>query len=257
MAVRASMAALIARTRQMIGDVTTPQDFLDQDVQDAADAHRADIRYELLKPAPDIQPPQGQGTTAQFVWAAYFSDWQHWEDDLFFQSMTTNNGATIAPWALVTPVVSEPIAGRWTFAVTLPAIATPPAQFPPVYLSGKAYDLYRVAADLLERRIALRSFITFDMTIDGRTLHLNQILDRWEKLRMSYLAQSWNRSVELVRTDLAPDRAGGSRMLRSDAQGNLLPAAIGAERSSRRCSRSRRVSRWIWSPTRRATRAQA
>lgn len=227
MAVRTSMGSLIARVRQMIGDVATPQDFVDQDVQDACDAHRADVRYELLRPAPDIQPPQGQSSTGQFVWAAYFSDYQHWEDDVVFQGTQVSTGKS---WVLLTPVVSEPIAGRWTFEVTLPSIAVTVGQYPPVYVSGKAYDLYRVAADLLERRIALRSFTTFDITADGRTLHVNQILDRWEKLRQSYLAQAWNRSVELVRSDLAPDRGHGNVPMLDDGWGGsdlMLGGALG------------------------------
>ena len=226
MAVRSSMAALIARTRQMIGDVASPVDFSDQDIQDACDAHRDDVRYELLSPAPDIQPGQNGSQVAEFVWAAFFSHFQHWEDDVLLQGMNTT---TEQPWVILTPVASEPIVGRWTFAVTLPAIATPPGQWPPVYASGKVYDLYRIAADLLERRIALRSFTTFDITADGRTLHLNQILDRWEKLRVSYLAQSWNRVVDLQRTDMAADRGNGQTtpLLSGGTRDDILPGMLG------------------------------
>lgn len=221
MAVRSTMTSLIARVRQMCGDVATPQDFTDQDVQDVCDAHRMDVRYELLSPAPDIQPGQGGSSTASFVWAAYFSTFQHWEDDVVLQGINTS---TFLPWTVLTPVVSEPIAGRWTFAVTLPQIATPPAQWPPVYATGKVYDLYRIAAALLERRIALKSFTLFDFNAQGVSMHLNQVLDRWDKLRASYLAQAWTHTVELLRDDLAPDRGGTfTHGTRTDSQAGLLP----------------------------------
>src|SRR5690349_21055538 len=123
MAVRTSMTELIQRVRLLIGDVTTPYDLQDQDIQDVCDAHREDIRYELLSPAPDIQPPQGQSSTAEFVWAAYFSEFGYWENDVVLQGQDTT---THQPWKLLTPTLAEPIVGRWAFAVTLPSIATPP-----------------------------------------------------------------------------------------------------------------------------------
>lgn len=221
MAVRSSMQDLVARVRQLVGDVSAPQDLTDQDIQDACDANRADVRYELLNAAPDIQPPQpGPSGNAQFVWATYFSDFQHWESDVVLQGMVTNNGATSAPWVVLTPVSSDLISGKWTFAVTLPSIATPPSQFPPVYATGKAYDIYAAAASLLERRIAIRSFTTFDVTTGGTTLRLGSILDRWEKLAQSYWGRAWVGMMQLRRSDLAPDRGV------NDAQGALLPGAL-------------------------------
>lgn len=204
------MAAIISRVRQLVGDVTTPQDFTDQDVQDVCDAYRADIRYELLAPAPDIQPGQNGATTANFVWAAYFSDFQHWEDDVVLQGLNVSTGQA---WVLLTPTVSEPIVGRWTFAVTLPSIATPPAQYPPVWATGKVYDLYAIAAMLLRRRIGLRSLTMFDFASDGQSFKVGSVLDRWERLAASYLSMSWNRSVDLVRTDLAADQGARPGLL--------------------------------------------
>lgn len=228
MAVRSSMQQLLDTTRQMIGDVSAPQDFTDQDVQDVCDAHRAEVRYELLTPMPDIQPGQNGSLVAQFVWASYQSEFQYWEADVVVQGMQTSNDQ---PWVLLTPASFEYINGKWTFAVTLPNIATPPAQWPPVYATGKAYDLYAAAAELLERRIALRSFTMFDFTADGRSMRLSQVLDRWEKLRLSYIAKSWNRVVEIIRTDLAPDISGErTPVLDTDLQSNyLLPGVLGAD----------------------------
>ena len=228
MAVRSSMSALIATTRQLIGDVSTPQDFQDQDVQDVLDGRRAEVRYELMTPMPDIQPGQNGSFVASFVWASYQSEFQYWESDVVIQGMNTSNNQ---PWVVLTPVTFEYIPGKWTFAVTLPQIATPPGQWPPVYATGKAYDIYGAAADLLERRIALRSFTTFDFIADGRSVRLSQIIGTWERLRDRYITKSWNRVLEVIRTDLAPDiEHGRTPVLDTDLQSNyLLPGVLGAD----------------------------
>lgn len=228
MGVRSSMASLIATTRQLIGDVSSPQDFDDQGMQDVLDAHRTEVRYELMRPMPDIQPGQGGSFVSQFVWASYQSEFQYWESDVVVQGLNTT---TNQPWVILTPTTFEYINGKWTFAVTLPNIATPPGQYPPVYAVGKVYDIHAAAADLLERRIALRSFTTWDYTGDGVTLHLSQILATWERLREAYIAKSWNQIITIERTDLAPaNDSGGTPVLSTDAQnGNhLLPGVLGA-----------------------------
>ena len=229
MAVRTSMSSLIATTRQMIGDVTTPQDFQDQDVQDVLDAYRTEVRYELMHPMPDIQPGQNGSLVAQFVWASYQSQFQYWESDVVIQGLNTANNQ---PWVVLSPVTFEYITGKWTFAVTLPAIATPPAQYPPVYATGKVYDLYAAAAALLERRIALRSLTTFDVTTDGQTLKLSQILATWERLRDLYVGKSWDHVISLDRIDLAPGAGidGSTPVMNTDGQPSnaLLPGVLGA-----------------------------
>lgn len=228
MAIRSSMTQLLAQTRQLIGDAAgASQDFDDQSVQDVLDAHREEIRYELLNPMPDIQPGQNGSLVAQFVWASYQSEFQYWEADVVIQGLNTT---TDQPWVILTPVSFEYIAGKWTFAVTLPNSATPPGQYPPVYAVGKVYDLYAAAADLLERRIALHSFTHFDATSDGVTMRLSQVLATWDRLRASYIGKSWNRVIEIERTDLAPTTGGGVRVLDTDGQANqhLLPGVLGA-----------------------------
>lgn len=228
MAVRSSMASLIATTRQFIGDPAGPTaDFVDQDVQDALDAHRDEIRYELLNPMPDIQPGQNGDLVAQFVWASYQSQFQYWEGDVVIQGLNT---ATNEPWYLLTPTTFEYINGKWTFAVTLPNIATPPGQYPPVYAVGKVYDVYATAADLLERRIALHAFTSFDFTSDGASMRLSQVIATWERLRASYLGKAWIQVMTIERSDLAPDTGLGYTPVLTDGQsGNhLLPGVLGA-----------------------------
>ena len=226
MAVRASMQSeIIPRVRQLIGDVSSPQDFLDQDIQDVCDAYRLDITRELLKVDYDIDPPQGASNTALVIWCRGFSQFEHWEANEVLQG---TNVATGKSWQILAPVVSERIVGRWTFEVELPSIASTIGQYPPVFISGRVFDLYAIAAALLLRRIALWSFKLFNATIDGRALQLQQIITTWEQLRLVYVEMSWNRTVELIRTDLAPDRGGSSTGtgVRTDSQEGLMPNVL-------------------------------
>ena len=224
---RASMAQLIAIVRLKTGfpSAGTPA-FTDDQIQDVLDAHRMDLRYELLTPAPDIQPGQ-TNAVANFVWAVYLSDFQYWESSLVIQGLDV---VTNKPWVMLTPVSSELVPGKFAFAVELPAIATPPAQFPPVYATGKVYDIFRASAELLLMGIASLAFNLFNMTIDGRNLQLNQIVTNWEKLANFYFAQSWPTTIKLQRSDVAAGESSGSSMLgdKSDwTTGGLLPSAFG------------------------------
>lgn len=228
MAVRSSMAQLIGQARQLIGDLGGPrEDFTDQNVQDVLDAHRSEVRYELLRPIPDIVPGQNGVLTAQFVWASYQSQFQYWEADVVIQGLNTT---TNQPWVVLTPTSFEYINGKWTFAVTLPNIATPPGQYPPVYAVGKVYDLYATAADLLERRIALRALAMFDVSADGQSVRMSQVIGTFERLRDSYLAKSWSTVLEIERADMAPTNDGGRTPLLTDGQADqhLLPGVLGA-----------------------------
>src|SRR5258708_3339013 len=118
MTARASMAQIIGIVRLKIGDPAGgPQAVTDDQIQDKADAFRDEIGTELRSPAPDIQPPQGASTSATYVWAAYWSNYQYWENSVNLQGINTVTGK---PWSLLTPVTTELIPGRWAFAVELP-----------------------------------------------------------------------------------------------------------------------------------------
>jgi hypothetical protein len=223
MAVRGSMSEIIARVRQELGDVASPQDFLDQDIQDVCDAYRLDITREALTVDYDIQPPQGTSNTALVIWARGFSQFQHWEANEVLQGTNVSTGKS---WVILSPATAERIVGRWTFEVELPSIAVTIGQYPPVYISGRVFDLHSILGDLFMRRIALRSLLIFDMTIDGRNLRLGQILDRWEKQANWHYARGWTRSVEMIRTDLAPDRGTRGTISPTDSQAGLLPDVL-------------------------------
>src|SRR5260221_7349684 len=143
MPVRGTMTALIARTRLLIND-TLPagsgQVFLDQDVQNSLDESRLDLYNQPLVP----QPTFSSGT---MLYLDYFAPPQlgDWEDDIVLKQYLT---------MVVTPSATDDIVGHWTFAQST---------LPPVFITGKTYDIYRAAADLLVR-LAAQWMLRFNAT---------------------------------------------------------------------------------------------
>ncbi|MCX7670395.1 MAG: hypothetical protein N2439_10020, partial [Anaerolineae bacterium] len=125
MAVRATMADLITRIRLLINDPAgASQVFTDQQVQDALDRHRTEVRYLTLTAAETI-------TAGAVDYLDYYADVGDWEAD-----EALYDGA----YALLTPSAADRLTGHWTFAASQP---------PPVLITGKHYDVYAAAADLL------------------------------------------------------------------------------------------------------------
>lgn len=180
MAVRPTMAALIAEVRLLIGDpAATSQQFTDQQVQDALDhpAVRRDFRLLALKGTPIYV-----GATISYL--DYFADWGWWESDVaLYQYLTV----------LVTPATSELITGHWVFAVST---------LPPVYLIGKSYDVYRAAANLLEMWAALLAR-QFAFTSDGQTFNRQQASQGLVMLAKQYRKQQRPTTARMVRDDLS------------------------------------------------------
>src|SRR5258707_12983780 len=154
MPVRGTMASLIARTRLLITD-TVPagsgQVFADQDVQNVLDESRIDLYNQPLVPQWTYS-----GNTPQVL--DYFapSQWGDWEDDIVLKQYLT---------VVVTPASTDDIVGHWTFAQST---------LPPVFITGKTFDIYRAAADLLEMR-ASTWMLRLNATADGQTLHLEGV----------------------------------------------------------------------------------
>jgi hypothetical protein len=177
MAVRASMAALITRVRILINDPSsTSQQFSDQDVQDVLDESREDIRNHAL-----IAKPTFTGATIQYL--DYFSELGGWEDDFILRQFLTT---------VVTPSTTEPIAGHFQFAATT---------LPPVFISGKLFDVYRASADLLER-LAARYMLSYNVTVDGQTLQRSQMMANITAMAKNYRMKQRARAIEMIRSDL-------------------------------------------------------
>ena len=178
MAVRSTMAALITRVRLLINDTAgASQLFADQDIQDVLDASRLDLRNMALTPSVTYS-----GTSITYL--DYYADLGDWEDDVVLRQFLTT---------IVSPATSEPIAGHWTFSTTT---------LPPLTISGKTYDVYRAAADLLERQAA-RWTTSYSISVDGQSLQRSQVLPALLSLAQSYRRQARPRAIAFTRTDLA------------------------------------------------------
>lgn len=181
MAVRTTMAALIARVRLLINDPSSAtQQFADQDIQDVLDESRMDVVNQALKPRPTY-------TVGTIQYLNYYSQ-GGWEDDYVFKQYLT---------VVVTPATLEPIAGHFAFAQST---------LPPVYITGKLYDVYRVAADLLERLTA-RWVLSYNITANGQNLQRSQAAAALQNLAKTYRQKQRAGVIKMIRSDIAASQA--------------------------------------------------
>jgi hypothetical protein len=184
MAVRSTMASLISRVRLLISDPAgASQTFADQDIQDVMDESRLDLKNVALQARPTYS-----GSTIQYL--DYYSDVGGWEDDFVLKQYLT---------LTVTPSLSEPIAGHWQFTLTT---------LPPVYLSGKLYDVYRSAADLLERWAAKVVF-NYAFSSDGQSFQRQQVAPALQQLAKTYRGKQRAMTISFTRSDLNAGAANG------------------------------------------------
>jgi hypothetical protein len=121
------MVDIIARTREVIADPAgAAQTFSAQAIQDELDRYRQVVRYGQL----DFDTNEA-AITGRYL--DYFADVGDWETDALLYSLGN---------ALLTPATSDYLTGHWTFAATT---------YPPVYIVGQTYDVYRAAASLIRR----------------------------------------------------------------------------------------------------------
>lgn len=201
MAVRATMGQLISRVRLLIGDPAgTSQQFADQDIQDTLDESRDDLRYEGEVIAPSIVNNALTGNQAQTIFADYYSKYSWWEQDVVLQGYF--NGAA---WVVVTPVAADYITGHWQFETNVFTSGTSvPGQLPPVFATGKVYDPYCAAADLLDFWAATLTS-AYDFVVDGQSLHRSQLMQMKQKLALVYRRKAKPRTAKMVRSDIMPD----------------------------------------------------
>lgn len=181
MAVRSTMSNLIQRVRLLINDpnpnfTSTIVQFSDQEIQDVMDATRQDLRYLALAPAPTY-------SASNIQYLDYYADLTDWEDDIQLRQWRINT---------VTPATSDNIVGHWTFALTT---------LPPVYLIGKTYDVYRSAADLLER-LAARWVLSYNVSADGQSLQRSQAAIALQNLAHTYRMKQRAHVIGVTRSDL-------------------------------------------------------
>jgi hypothetical protein len=159
---RASMSKLIILVRDLIGDPAGDnQIFSDDQIERSLDVHRWDLRYVPLKPL-----PRRIGGAWQYL------DWYgdpYWEDDVELFG---------ADFATLTPIQSDALHGHWSFAVHQIA----------VFASGKIYDPYGAAADLLQMWAGLVA-TEYDVDADGARMNRSQKRQALLDLAASYRLQ--------------------------------------------------------------------
>src|SRR5579875_2382787 len=211
MPVRSTMSDLIAPVRMLIADTGTTQQFQDQDIQDRLDASRDDIRYEGLTIAPSIVNAASTANQPQTIFADYYSAYQWWEQDVVLQGC--QNGQA---WVVLTPAASDYIVGHWQFELNVFTSGTVPGQLPPAFATGKVYDIYCAAADLLEYWAAALAG-SYDVTVDGQSLRRSQLMNAKLDMAAHYRTLAKPRLVKMRRNDvMAPMSSRRMRLLDSD-----------------------------------------
>lgn len=199
MALRQSMLAIIEAVRDLIGDPVTGNELLSaQQIQDKLDENRQTIRYELLSPAPVISNDD-KTNPAQMIWLEYFSQYRYWEPDEVVQD---------AYFVQLTPVEFEPLVGRWVFsyAITpgvLPPKSESPGQVPPVWATGKVYDLNAAGYKCCRLMLAALARTTYNFSADGRSLNRQGIIQNIKDVMAECGRNIKPRTIPLVRGDTA------------------------------------------------------
>ncbi len=191
MAARASMIDVIARVRVMIGDTAAApnQQFDDNAVQDVLDLTRVNVRNALLRPAPSL------AASGLMIYSDYYADIGNWEKDVVIQNAAFTVVADMA--------TSDELTGHWTW--TLPS----PGKIPPLFITGKYYDIYAAAADLLERWAAVWTR-AYNATIDGVSLQRGQVATAMLAQAKQYRKQQLPHSIPMVRSDLEDDTSSAN-----------------------------------------------
>jgi len=173
-------------------------------IQDQLDQNRDDIWYEPLKMAPAIVNAASTNNVPSMIFADYYSNFSWWESDVVLQG---NSTSTHAAWVVLVPVASDLIVGHWSFeASTLAALfanGTFPGQYPPVWATGKSFDIYAAAADLCDIWSAYMAG-SYDITVDGQTLKRSQLMQAKQTLANVFRRQAKPKMAKMVRRDVMP-----------------------------------------------------
>ena len=165
------MAELISTLRKLTN--ASASDFTDDQVQEFLDARRVEVRRARLVTTPD----------SNGEYHDYYSAFGNWEQDAVIEDGAGN---------AVTPTTSEWLVGHWGFTSNTP---------PPLFITGKAYDVYGAAADLLEAWAA-RVVLEFDFEADGASYKRHQKQKALLTLATQYRRLSWPQVVAQHRPDL-------------------------------------------------------
>lgn len=199
MAVRATMTDLISLTRLLIADPAgASQQFNDQQLQDRLDEARDDVRYEQLEIAPSIVNATSTSNVAQTIFADYYSAYGYWEADVVLQGYLSG-----AYWKVLTPVSQELMLDQahFVFENSIFTAGTAPGQLPPVFATGKVYDVYSAAAVLLQMWAATLAN-AYDFSSDSQSFKRSQLLPMKLKMAAEYRCSAKPKIGTMNRTDV-------------------------------------------------------
>ncbi|MBI4496850.1 MAG: hypothetical protein HY689_02985 [Chloroflexi bacterium] len=192
MTARSGMAVLIDQVRTLTQASTAEYtlgtaSFWDDDhVQELLDGHRVDVYRELLTPIPKHV---GGGS---IQWLEYRSQ---------FRNLEQTDGGT-AVFIVEDSTGADSGTANWTADYQRGIVTfTADQRGTSYFLTGRAYDLYGAAADLLTAWAA-REKLQFDFSTDGQRFHRSQKVKMLMQMAVEYRRQQWPRTAAMVRSDI-------------------------------------------------------
>jgi hypothetical protein len=178
------MADLIARLRVLIADASGGnQVFTDLQLQDFIDTRQTVVRYFELEARPTYPPG---GFLSQSAYKDFYASVGFWESDAAFID---------AAYAAITPDTKDELTGHWVFNA---------GQLPPIYITGKNYDLYGAAVDALEAWAA-KEKLNFNFSTDGQQFEESQKVTALLDLADKYRGKMRMGSGSIVQTDFVSE----------------------------------------------------
>ncbi len=176
---RSTMATLITRLRRAVGDPAgASQTFTDDEHQDALDHHRVEVRTAELIGVRSV----AAGGAVSYL--EYMAPVGFWEDSPLLQGPA---------YATIAPAASDHLIGRWTLAAN---------QYPPVFITGQAYDLYGAAVEMLEAWLG-KVKAEFDFATDQQSFTRSQKAIGMAALIDTYRRRARPPAIRLVEHRLA------------------------------------------------------
>lgn len=185
---RSTLTSLITTTRELINDGGTAV-FSDDVVQRHLDAHRYDIYREQLMAFPTHI---GGGSVSYFEYRSRHADFEATSAGtaIFFVEDGTGANVGTAAWASM-DYQSGILNLTTNYAGTI------------LYLTGRSYDLYGAAADLLDDW-AQKVSLQFDFSSDQQSFSRSQKQEMLKKAAEGYRRKARPRTASQGRADCGP-----------------------------------------------------
>ena len=172
----------------MVGDKSSTTWSDDLDLQDALDANQVVHRYTPLISSPTRTP-------GGYIYKDFYSDGvSNWETDTVLSSANYTDLTSMA-------TLSDLIVGHWGFP-TQPGL--------PVYATGKTYDLFGAAADLLESEAAGNRKKVDVSETGGASIKRSQAVEHMMTLAAQYRSKQSPRRGSMIRSDVATGGGGSA-----------------------------------------------